>query len=203
MVVACVTCFLRLLTDGNTVECCENNGVKDQNGNDLRLCSAIDEERVQAEKSDKCTTFEGYSQTFWDCNDEYCSDKASQYSFDSDYCTVKKMGTHIHQHDGISDCSYPGTCTYDARITCNTHKECLKYSCKNESYLYSMTQSCPAYPYPESLEFKFLLNPELYKSWEQSIKTSESSYSLISSSRIESSGKLVGLSCRYKSCGYR
>ena len=35
--------------DGNTVECCENKGVKDQNGNDLRLCSAIDEERVYEE----------------------------------------------------------------------------------------------------------------------------------------------------------
>lgn len=49
MVVACVTCFLCLLTDGNTVSCCENSGVKDQNGNDLRLCSAIDEERVYEE----------------------------------------------------------------------------------------------------------------------------------------------------------
>lgn len=36
-------------SDGNTVSCCENNGVKDQNGNDLRLCSAIDEERVYEE----------------------------------------------------------------------------------------------------------------------------------------------------------
>lgn len=36
--------------DGNTVECCENKGVKDQNGNDLRLCSAIDKERVQADE---------------------------------------------------------------------------------------------------------------------------------------------------------
>ena len=36
--------------DGNTVECCENNNVKDQNGNDLRLCSAIDKERVQADE---------------------------------------------------------------------------------------------------------------------------------------------------------
>ena len=35
--------------DGNTVSCCENSGVKDQNGNDLRLCSAIDEERVYEE----------------------------------------------------------------------------------------------------------------------------------------------------------
>lgn len=53
MVVACVTCFLCLLTDGNTVECCENSGVKDQNGNDLRLCSAIDNERVQADEEKK------------------------------------------------------------------------------------------------------------------------------------------------------
>ena len=36
-------------SDGNTVSCCENSGVKDQNGNDLRLCSAIDEERVNEE----------------------------------------------------------------------------------------------------------------------------------------------------------
>ena len=36
--------------DGNTVSCCENNGVKDQNGNELRLCSAIDKERVQADE---------------------------------------------------------------------------------------------------------------------------------------------------------
>ena len=53
MVVACVTCFLCLLTDGNTVTCCENNGVKDQNGNELRLCSAIDEERVKADEEKK------------------------------------------------------------------------------------------------------------------------------------------------------
>lgn len=39
--------------DGNTVSCCENNGVKDQNGNDLRLCSAIDKERVQADDKKK------------------------------------------------------------------------------------------------------------------------------------------------------
>ena len=36
--------------DGNTVECCENNNVKAQNGNELRLCSAIDEERVQEDE---------------------------------------------------------------------------------------------------------------------------------------------------------
>ena len=36
-------------SDGNTVSCCENSGVKDQNGNDLRLCSAIDKERVYEE----------------------------------------------------------------------------------------------------------------------------------------------------------
>ena len=39
--------------DGNTVTCCENSGVKDQNGNDLRLCSAIDKERVQADEEKK------------------------------------------------------------------------------------------------------------------------------------------------------
>lgn len=187
--------------DGNTVECCENNGVKDQNGNDLRLCSAIDKERVQADKSDKCTTIAGYTQTFWDCKDKYCSDKAP--SFDLDYCTVKNIGTHIHQHDGISDCSYPGTCTYDATITCQTHQKCIKYSCQNESYLYSMTQSCPAYPYPKFSEVNFFLHPEQYKSWEQSKKSSGATYSLISSSRIESSGKFIGLSCIYKSCDYR
>ena len=53
MAVACVTCLLCLLTDGNTVSCCENKGVKDQNGNDLRLCSAIDQERVQADEDNK------------------------------------------------------------------------------------------------------------------------------------------------------
>lgn len=40
-------------SDGNTVTCCENNSVKDQNGNELRLCSAIDEERVQADDEKK------------------------------------------------------------------------------------------------------------------------------------------------------
>ena len=40
-------------SDGNTVTCCENSGVKDQNGNDLRLCSAIDEERVKADEEKK------------------------------------------------------------------------------------------------------------------------------------------------------
>ena len=47
----CEPTFLKysFQTDGNTVSCCENSGVKDQNGNDLRLCSAIDEERVYEE----------------------------------------------------------------------------------------------------------------------------------------------------------
>ena len=39
--------------DGNTVSCCENEGVKDQNGNDLRLCSAIDQERVQDDPTEE------------------------------------------------------------------------------------------------------------------------------------------------------
>ena len=39
--------------DGNTVECCENSRVKDQSGNELRLCSAIDEERIRAEEEEK------------------------------------------------------------------------------------------------------------------------------------------------------
>lgn len=40
-------------SDGNTVTCCENSGVKDQSGNELRLCSAIDEERVKADEEKK------------------------------------------------------------------------------------------------------------------------------------------------------
>lgn len=53
MVIISDSCFLCFLTDGNTVECCENSGVKDKNGNDLRLCSAIDEERVKADEEKK------------------------------------------------------------------------------------------------------------------------------------------------------
>lgn len=72
--------------DGNTVTCCENNGVKDLNGNDLRLCSAIDKERVQADEeknkvnqtkvfvcniTNKHQTSHGASRTdtkfFWSC----------------------------------------------------------------------------------------------------------------------------------------
>ena len=43
MVVACVTCFLRLLTDGNTVSCC---GIDE--------CGAIEQEKVYQDTANKC-----------------------------------------------------------------------------------------------------------------------------------------------------
>lgn len=57
MVIISDSCFLCFLTDGNTVTCCENKNVVDQTGNELRLCSAIDKERVQADEERNSTTF--------------------------------------------------------------------------------------------------------------------------------------------------
>ena len=55
MVVACVTCFLRLLTDGNTVECCG-----------IEQCGNISEEKVYEDPAPEacCTTRAAYTHEF-------------------------------------------------------------------------------------------------------------------------------------------
>lgn len=55
-------------SDGNTVTCCENKNVQDLNGNDLRLCSAIDKERIQAEEEKNRTFSYAYVNLYGRCS---------------------------------------------------------------------------------------------------------------------------------------
>ena len=93
MVVACVTCFLRLLTDGNTVSCCENNGVKDQNGNDLRLCSAIDEERVYEEN--KKNEESKHILVHCEFRTQYDTSKGSRFRTINEYHCIDNTGKDV------------------------------------------------------------------------------------------------------------
>lgn len=96
--------------DGNTVSCCENNGVKDQNGNDLRLCSAIDEERVYEEN--KKNEESKHILVLCEYRKQYDASKGPRWKGQIKYNCIDSTGKNI-TNDIIKKCA-------EGIITCNT-----------------------------------------------------------------------------------
>ncbi len=107
--------------DGNTVTCCENSGVKDQNGNDLRLCSAIDEERVDEEN--KKNEESKHILVLCEYRKQYDTSKGSRWKGQIKYNCIDSTGKNI-TNDIIKKCA-------EGIITCNTTdmtNECNAFS---------------------------------------------------------------------------
>ena len=80
MVVACVTCFLRLLTDGNTVSCC---GIDE--------CGAIEQEKVYQDTANKCEwrpySYRDCKKVMGSCDTTGCHTKTEcTTKYSSEYC---------------------------------------------------------------------------------------------------------------------